>query len=127
MKKTVFFAGNIILGYDNKPHLLIPHLREKFPQIDFLHYDPTEELPENFPGKFILIDTVAGIKEATVFHNLNNFSPSPHVTLHDYDVLLNLKLMIKLKKIKEVVIIGLPQEGKLADFIGQTEEILKTI
>lgn len=127
MKKTVFYSGNIILGCDNKPHLLIPHLKKKFPQIGFLHYDPTEELPENFSGKFILIDTVTGISKVTVFSNLNKFSPSPRVTLHDYDVLLNLKLMMKLKKIKEVTVIGIPQKGNLEDLLGQTEKVLISI
>lgn len=127
MKKTIFYSGNIILGCDNKPNLLIPSLKKKFPELNFLHYDPTEELPESFSGKLILIDTVVGISEVTIFHNLNNFSPSPSVTLHDYDIILNLKLMIKLKKIKEVIIIGIPQKGTLKNLLNQTEMILKTI
>lgn len=125
MKKTVLYLGNPVLGSDSKPLQLIPLLQKKFPQINFLHYDPTEELPEATPDQdLIIIDTVIGITKVQVMHHLDNLSLSPRNSVHDFDLVINLKLMKKLGKIKGVKIIGIPAQGDDNEIIKRIEKLM---
>lgn len=124
MKKTVYYLGNPLLPIDNKPFKLIPFLAKKYPDISFIHYDPTEELPLNHPKNLILIDTIKGITKAEKFEDPEKWILSPRVTVHDYDLPLELRILRKLGKIKKVIIIGVPAKGINKEILKQVEGIL---
>ncbi len=111
MRKTVYVLGNPLINIDCFPIKLLPKLRILCPQINFEVIDPTEELTFNNQKDLLLIDTVVGIKKVTIFHDLKYFTLSPRVTVHDYDLLLNLSLLKKFGKIKNILIIGIPVKG----------------
>lgn len=117
MKKNVYVLGNPIESLDRSAVKLIPKLRKSFPHINFIHFDPTEEIKPNDKDNLILIDTVIGIDKVTVFHDLSYLSLSPRVTVHDYDLPINLGLMQKLGKIKNITIIGIPKKRKLEEVL----------
>ncbi len=127
MKKTILVLGNSVIDEDNHALWLIPNLRKLFPQVNFILHDPTEELPANTGNNIILIDTVVGIKNVTMFDNLDHFKISPHITPHDFDLPVNLGILMKLKKIKKVTIIGIPQKGNkniiLREVINQINKL----
>lgn len=127
MKKTVYYLGNPLLPIDNKPFKLIPYLAKKYPDISFIHYDPTEELPLNHPKDLILLDTVEGISKAEKFEDLDKWVLPPRVTVHDYDLPLELHILKKLGKINKVIIIGVPAKGNNQEILKQVEGILNTI
>lgn len=93
---------------DALPLRLVPQLRVKFPQASFELPDPNEEW--DVPARLIVIDTVKDIAGVTVFHGLDTFARAPRVTMHDYDALTQLRLLQKLGKLKEVIIIGVPPD-----------------
>ena len=103
---TVYCLGNETEIKDRLPLKIIPLLKNELREINFTKYDPTEELPHE--EKLILIDTVLGIKKVTVFTSLSAFSPPPNITVHDYDLYLDLSLRKKLKSFSDFIIIGLP-------------------
>ena len=105
-------------------HLLriLPKLRLRFPQIDFEFKDPNEEW--DFPEELIVIDTVVGIRKVKVFDDINKFDTSPRVSMHDFDALANIRLLIKLGKIKKVKIIGIPPSMKKEEAISEVGEIV---
>jgi len=104
---TVYCVGNIFLSTDNLPFLLMDKLRDRFPAVDFVEADPNENFfPED---DAIILDTVVGISSVKLFTTLDNFTPAPTVSAHDYDLRLHLQLLIKLGKLKHVRIIGIPQ------------------
>ena len=114
---TIFVFGNPDLAMDSLPLRLLPLLQKKFPEHTFVSVDPNEEwdLPphQNFGSggvseKLIMIDTVVGIDEVKIFTDLDAFSRTPSVTMHDFDALSNIRYMQKLGKIKEIKIIGIP-------------------
>ena len=104
--KTVFIFGNVELEMDSLPTRLIPQLQKAFPDISFELKDPNEEW--DVPEEMIIIDTVIGPEEVTVFNDLDEFTSSPQLTMHDFDALANLKYLKKLGRLKEVIIIGVP-------------------
>lgn len=107
INKTIYIFGNPLLKEDNLPVRLMPKLKKKFPQINFELKDPSENLnPKN--GKLCIIDTVKGISKVTLFRNLDEFETEKIYSLHDFDLGLNLKLLRKIGKLKEVLIFGVP-------------------
>lgn len=126
-KKKVFIAGNSYNRADSTPVRLLPYLVSSFPDIEFEVFDPTED-PDFATGKkIILIDTVLGIKNVTLFKNLNSFLLSPRVTPHDFDFAVSLPLLLKLKKVAKVLIIGVPSGRKLEDIKKEVFSLIRTI
>ena len=105
---TVFVFGNPDLPMDALPLQLVPKLRQQFPDSTFEVKDPNEEW--DVPERLIVIDTVKGIDQVQEFHGLETFTRAPRVSMHDFDALTQLRLLQKLGKLKEVVIIGVPPE-----------------
>jgi hypothetical protein len=111
MKQTVYFLGNELEKKDRMPLLIIHELRKTFPQISFVHLDPTEDFIHLEHEKVIIIDTVINIEKTTVFTELHMWSHSPHFSVHDFDLPVSLGILHKLGKIKSITIIGIPPIG----------------
>lgn len=124
MKKTILVLGNLIVKEDNHALRLLPALGKTFPCINFVKFDPTEEIPENAGSELLIIDTADGIKKVAIFDNLKRFKISPRITPHDFDLPVNLGIMMKLKKIKKVTIIAVPQCGKNNIILADINKIL---
>lgn len=118
----VFVFGNPDLGMDSIPLRILPRLRERFPVVDFLVLDPNEEWDP--PDPLLVLDTVLGVPEVTVFRGIASFSAVPTVSLHDFDALTNLRYLAKLGKLGEVTVIGVPPEySEDAAFQGVAREL----
>ncbi|MFH0804232.1 MAG: hypothetical protein V1896_01370 [Candidatus Zambryskibacteria bacterium] len=118
----VFVFGNEDLKGDNLPIKILPRLQDKFPEIKFEIKDPNEEW--EVPEELIILDTVVGIKDVKVFDNLEKFSKTPRVGMHDFDALTNLRYLWKLGKIKKIKIIGVPAEMNEPEAV---QKIIKTL
>lgn len=127
MKRTVYVLGNPIESLDRATVNLIPRLIKSFPHINFVHFDPTEELPAPSDQDLIIIDTVIGIEKVTKFDNLDQWKLSPRVTVHDYDLPLMLGILKKLGKIKNIIIFGIPEKGKKEKILHEIKNILASI
>lgn len=125
MKKTVYYLGNPLVKEDNLLIKIIPKLKKLFPQISFIHFDPTEELKTEKNKELIFIDTVVGINKVIKSSSLNHWTLSPRVSAHDYDLPLQLGILTKLKKIKSLIIIGIPSRGNENEAVREVGKILK--
>ncbi len=123
-KPVIYILGNSLVALDATPFYLLPKLRRQFPDIEFIHIDPTEGFPHNGKTSITIIDSVLGIKKVTVFTDLEAFSRSPRITVHDFDLPLELGLMKKLGKLKEVTIIGIPSDQNLQKITAELKKIL---
>ena|SRR3990170_1543595 len=124
MKKIIYVLGNQVVDIDRIPLKLLPKLQDLCPQFDFVRLDPTEEIQIDETRELILIDSVIGIDKVTVFHDLNYLSLSPRVTVHDYDLPINLGLLQKLDKVKKITIIGIPAVGEVNRILN---EVIDTV
>ena len=124
----VYVFGNSIVPEDNQAVKLIPLLKTTFPKINFVHADTTGNWWKD-DKNLIIIDTVQGIAEVTVFTSLEKIEATQSLTVHDYDLYMDLKLMKKLGKIVSFKIIGVPVNFKLnvvKDIILLLEEDVKS-
>ena len=104
MKISVF--GNPNLPEDSAALKLIPQLKRKYPQAQILVEDPTEGLkPAN---DWLIVDVCREIEQITEFTDLDQFAAMRRVSVHDYEVITELKLLKKLGKIKKLKILAVP-------------------
>ena len=104
----VYVFGNPDLPEDSLPLRILPALQKELPQAQFVVKDPNEDW--DVPEDLVVLDTVQGITDVTIFNDLTSFAATPRVTMHDFDALTNLRYLQKLGKIKKVTVVGIPAE-----------------
>ena len=125
-KLKIYFLGNPLDKNEKAMFQMIPALEKKFPEIEFIHLDPTEEIIwGELRGKITIIDTVMGLKKTQLFHSLKKFSLSPRVSVHDFDLPVDIGILTKLGKIKKLSLIGFPADIKrVKKTVEEVENIL---
>ncbi|MFH1111954.1 MAG: hypothetical protein V1712_02690 [Patescibacteria group bacterium] len=119
----VWLFGNPDLNQDNLPIKLLPKLKKHFPQINFVVQDPNEEW--QLPNKLYIIDTVQNLEQVKVFTSLDNFSKHSAVTLHDFDLGMQLQFLKKLGRLPPLVIFGVPMNISETKALTQLLPILR--
>ncbi len=105
--KIIYVFGNPLLSFDNLALKLIPRLKKIFPQINFIFFDPNENLkPIN--KKLYIIDVAVGIKKLEVITDLNKIKTEKIYSLHDFDLAFNLKLLEKIGELEKIIIWAIP-------------------
>lgn len=104
MKISVF--GNPDLKEDNAAVKLIPWLKKKYPEAEINIEDPSAGLEP--AADWLIVDICQGIDKITEFDNLDKFEAVRRVSVHDYEVITELKLLKKLGKIKKLRILAVP-------------------
>lgn len=122
--KSIYLLGNPAFEQDSLPLKLLPKLQASFPNINFIHLDPTEPFPEE--KHLILIDTIINASKISILteKDLNRIQSSPNYSLHDFDLGFQLKLMKKLGKLKKVTIIGVPADCEEENAIDEIRKII---
>ena len=100
-KSKIYIFGNLLVKKDSLPLSLLSELKKAFPKVEFQIVDPNENFPPNDEKNLIIIDTVFGIKKSQIL-DLDDFQliKKTPVSPHDYDLLMHLLLLKKIKKIK---------------------------
>ncbi|MEK6918170.1 MAG: hypothetical protein AABW51_04440 [Nanoarchaeota archaeon] len=116
MKQTILVFGNPLVELDSLAVRILPQLKKTFPNINFIHVDPTENL-QNYGKKLKILDVAPNINEIKIFNlqnekDLDKISTSKIFSMHDFDLGYNLKLLKKLDLIDEAKIICLPWNMK---------------
>lgn len=120
---TISVFGNPTTNQDSLLVNLLPQLRKSFPKHTFLHQDPTEDL--KIPQKeWWILDVVQGIKKITVFGDLDKFQRSKSLSVHDYDLYLDLQLKAKLDLLPPLKIIAVPPYFDPKKIIEKLKKIL---
>ncbi len=108
---NIYVCGNPLVKEDSLPLRILPALQKRFPDINFVEFEPTEDLPKE--DNLIIIDTVINAKDVMLIDDIDKFVQTKALSLHDFDLGLNLKLAKKLGRLKSVKIIGVPPNGSV--------------
>lgn len=124
-KKRVSVFGNSLVDKDSISIRILPKLRERFPDLDFLIEDPTETLkpPDD---EWWIIDAAEGINEVMLIEDISKINPTKSLSVHDYDLSFDLFLLSKLGKLPEVNIIAVPYQMNEAKAVKEVSKILKS-
>lgn len=105
-QQPVWVFGNPDFSPDALPLKILPQLKQQLPQFEFVVKDPHEEWI--LPKRLIIIDTVKGIHEPLIVQSLDAFKNSPRITMHDFDLITNLRWLAKLNRLPPLFLIGIP-------------------
>ncbi|MDO8625088.1 MAG: hypothetical protein Q7R47_03320 [Candidatus Diapherotrites archaeon] len=108
-KLRVLVFGNPLVEQDSIALAILPQLRERFPDIDFVEFDAAEDL-EKEGRELVILDAVAGIKKVTLISDLDSLQlvQTKRMSLHDFDLGQSLGLMKAAGMLDSVRIIGVP-------------------
>src|SRR3989338_8798508 len=120
----VFVCGNPFLKEDCLPLLILPKLKIAIPQVNFIEFEPTEDLPRK--DELIIIDTVINAKEVVVLHDVERFVQGKALSMHDCDLGFNLKIAKKMKWLNKLTIIGLPPNINQDEAVEKIKSILSS-
>ena len=123
---NIYILGTPLVSKDATIISILPQLQECFPHISFKHIDPTEGLPSE--DHLIIIDAAEGINSITLLDesNIDNFTLSPTISVHDFDLAFELKLQKKVGELQDFTIIAIPvgmEKGEAVE--GVIKEIEK--
>lgn len=123
--------GNPLLEQDSLPIKLLPILKKQFPNLTFLHIDPTENL-EQYGPHLTILDTVRNITEVKTLilkteEDFEKLLIPKSLTMHDFDLSYNLRLLKKLNLIDQVKIICIPMNISEQKAIPQLKTIIQNI
>lgn len=121
----IFVFGNPDVEIDAIAVKIMSDLQEKFPNFEFVQKDPNEDC--DIPEQLIVIDTVVGIDSVHVFENLDEFAASPRMSVHGFDALMNLQLLQKLGRLKQIKIIGIAPTISEEKAIQEVSKVLSSI
>jgi Ni,Fe-hydrogenase maturation factor len=124
MKILVF--GNMLVEEDSLPLRLMPKLEKLFPSIEFKEFDTAENL-EDEGRDLVILDTAFGIEKVTLIDDVDNLQLSKTASMHDFDLPITLRILIKLKAIDSVKIIAIPAGYEEKKAIEEISEMIKSI
>ena len=123
MKISVF--GNPDIKEDSLVVEMVPELKAKFPQVDIKVEDPSEGLVPPEKGEWVILDVARGVDKVRMFEDIDKLVTEKRVSLHDYDVSMELKLLKRLGKVKKIKIVAVPEGMEKEKAFREVTEILK--
>lgn len=121
--KRVSVFGNPLVSQDSLPLKILPRLQKRFPEIEFIVEDPTEILNSDQDVWWIM-DSAEGISQVMLIEDISLLKTNKKVSVHDYDLGLDLKLLLKLGKVKKIKIIALPVKIRVGKAYREVEKII---
>ena len=122
MKVSVF--GNPDLKEDRLVVRMVPSLKKRFPKVEFEIEDPSEGLKPPVDREWVILDVAVGIDRIRVFDDLDKLVTEKRVSLHDYDVAMELKLLKKLGRIGKLKIVAVPSSSGKKEIIKELSKVL---
>ena len=112
---NIYVFGNEYVAEDRRAIDVARELEHTVEGISFVFVSPNEDVPFVNERHVVILDTVQGIQDVTLVEGdgIDELILSPRASVHDFDLAFQLRYLKKLKKLGEVTIIGIPQEGEV--------------
>lgn len=120
----ILIFGNPLLKDDSIPLRLLPILKKKFPNIEFVVTDPTTL---EFDKELLAIDTAEGINDVVLIDDIKLLETGKILSLHDFDLGQFLKLARTVGMLKRFKIICVPKKITLTIAMNKIEKLIRAI
>jgi Ni,Fe-hydrogenase maturation factor len=124
---NIYVFGNEYVAEDRRAIDVARELEDTVEGISFVFVSPNEDVPFVNERHVVILDTVQGIQNVALVEGdrIDELILSPRASVHDFDLAFQLRYLKKLKKLGEVTIIGIPQEGEV-DYL-RTQSIFRKL
>jgi len=119
----IYCFGNEFVKKDSLARKIADELNVK--GVEFVKCDSVDELLRG-GSDAVILDVVEGLNKVKIL-GIDDLSESKTSTSHDIDLGYELNLLSATKDIGDIVIIGIPMEGKKEDIRKQVEKLVKAI
>ena len=120
----ILVFGNPLVEKDCLPLRLLPELRKRLPDIEFIEADP-EDMPNE--RNMLIIDSALAIKDVMLIDNLDKLENCKLISAHDMDLGQTLSLMKVAGLLDSVKIIAVPIDIAEAVALDKIEKIIRAI
>jgi len=120
----ILIFGNPLVEKDSLPLRLLPELRKRLPEVEFVEADP-EDMPDE--RDLFIIDSALGIRDVVLIDNLDQLENCKLISSHDMDLGQTLGLMKVAGLLDSVKIIAVPINIAEAVALDKIEKIIRAI
>jgi Ni,Fe-hydrogenase maturation factor len=112
---NVYVFGNEFVAEDNSAIEVARALKNTVEGISFVFVGPNEDVPFAGEPRVVILDTVQGLRNVALVegNGITELVLSPRGTVHDFDLAFQLRYLKKLGKLRDVTVVGIPQEGEV--------------
>jgi Ni,Fe-hydrogenase maturation factor len=112
---NVYVFGNEFVAEDKRAIEVARELEGTIEGISFVFVNPNEDAPFVNVRHVVILDTVQGLRDVTLVEGdgIHGLILSPRGSVHEFDLAFQLRYLKKLNRLREVTIIGIPQEGEV--------------
>jgi Ni,Fe-hydrogenase maturation factor len=112
---NVYVFGNEYVAEDKEAIEVVRELQNTVEGVSFIFLEPNEDVPFADEPRVVILDTVQGIQDVALVEGdeLDGLLLSPRGSVHDFDLVFQLRYLEKLGKLGTVTLIGIPQEGEV--------------
>jgi len=120
----VFVFGNPLVEKDSLALTIAERLRGKVKGVEFEAVESLDEVENT--KEFYIMDVALGIEKVQFIENLQKLQTAQPVSLHDFDLAMELKILQKLGKIGKVKIIAIPADCNLEKAVKEVKRLLES-
>lgn len=124
MAKILVF-GNRLVGVDYAA-LEVADILSGMPGVEFVECDSAENI-ERYGPRLIILDTAVGIERPVVLDSVDRIEQTKPYSMHDFDLGIMLRLLLKAKKIESVTIIAVPAQYDPQKAAGEVRAFITSI
>jgi Ni,Fe-hydrogenase maturation factor len=111
----VYVFGNEDVPEDSKAIEVARKGDRAIDGVSFVFVGPNEDVPFADEGRVVILDAVHGIQDVELIEGdrIDALILAPRGSVHDFDLAFQLRYLKKIRKLGDVTIVGVPQEGDL--------------
>jgi hypothetical protein len=124
-KRIVFVFGNRLEESDSIAPMVADRLRGKFSGIEFREADEPADLPAAKSRETWILDAAEGIRKVTLIEGTESLlAAGAPVSLHDFDLQFELRLLGKIGRLGRLKIIAIPRGYNIQKAAAEAGAIL---
>lgn len=123
--KRIFVFGNSLVKEDCLAHEVVKKLEGRVKGIEFEAVESLDDLDTK--KDLCIIDVCLGLKKVETIEDIDRLEAKQPVSVHDFDLALELKIRKKVGQLKKVKIIAIPADHDLKKAVVETKKELEKL
>ncbi len=125
-RQKILVFGNPLVDADSIALRLMPLLQKKFPFVSFKEFDAAENL-EKEGRDLIILDSAVGLDKVVLLEGIDSLSGGKAYSMHDFDLAMTLKLLLKMGALDSVRIIAVPSSMPPGKALSAVSRLLSSL
>jgi Ni,Fe-hydrogenase maturation factor len=125
-KPVILVSGNPLVPEDSIALRIMARLKKRFPNAEFREFDSAENL-EDAGRDLIIVDAAKGIRHVTLLEGVENLEQNKVYSMHDFDLSVTLRILLKIKAIASVKLVAIPSDYPEEKAVKEAAAVISTL